>query len=83
MIFFAGLATGFLLGGIAFGIFALLLLVHKRAPGITMNARKPVDVPCQERKYRGKETTVVVPSWEREEVGGIDYRFMGVGNEEV
>jgi hypothetical protein len=45
------LATGFLLGGIAFGIFALLLLVHRKPPSITMHARKPVDVPHR-RQWR-------------------------------
>jgi len=71
--FFYGLATGFLLGGIAFGIFALLLLVHRKPPGITMHARKPVDVPHR-RQWRDAPER-------REE--GVDYRFMGVGNEEV
>jgi hypothetical protein len=72
------LIAAYLLGAISFGVFVLVVMVrlHNKPPSITMNARKPVDVPCHERKYRGKETTVVVPSWEREE--GVRYEFMNM-----
>lgn len=71
--FFAGLATGFLLGGICFGIFALVLLSFKRpATPPTFHHRRFRDLPVPE----------AVPSWERNEVGGIDYRFLGQTGEE-
>lgn len=70
--FFYGLATGFLLGGIAFGIFALLLLVHRRPPGITMHARKAVDVPHR-RQWRDAPER-------REE--GVRYEWINLTGEE-
>lgn len=70
--FFAGLVVGTLLGAIAFGVFAILLLAHKRpAPPPTFHHRRFRDLPVPE----------TVPSWEKEE--GVQYRFMGVtGSEE-
>lgn len=72
------LIASYLLGAISFGVFVLVVLVrlHSKPPGITMNARKPVDVPHREvkRQYRDAEVG---------EVEGVQYRFMGVGNEDV
>lgn len=70
--FVPGLMISFLLGAIAFGIFAIVLLAFKRpAPPPTKFRRKWDALPVVE----------VPPPWEREE--GVQYRFMGVGNEEV
>lgn len=69
MIFVNGLIVGFLLGAVAFGVLAILMLVHRRPPiAPTMHRRKWRDAPVE-----------VVPKWEKEE--GVQYRFMGVGNE--
>lgn len=68
MIFVNGLIVGFLLGASAFGVLAILMISHKRpAPPPTMYRRKNRDRPLP----------YVPPPWERTEVGGIDYRFLG------
>ena len=65
----------FCAGAIVALLFALWMITRRKPLGITMNARKAVDVPHR-RQWRDAPER-------REEVGGIDYRFMGVGNEEV
>jgi hypothetical protein len=121
--------TGALFGA---SIALVLVMILRRPPGITKNARKddaplrrkwrdlptPKDqpphwerdgryrcidcetitsrddlswdlcVPCRDKAAkesleRRVATIVTVPTWDKQEVGGIDYRFMGVGNEEV
>jgi hypothetical protein len=67
--------ASFCAGAIVALLFALWMMTRRKPPIITKPARKPVDVPCQERKYRGKETTVVVPSWRED---GVRYEFMNM-----
>jgi hypothetical protein len=56
--------ASFCAGAIVALLFALWM-TRRKPPGITMNARKPVDVPCHERKYRDapgrREAEVVEP----------------------
>jgi hypothetical protein len=66
------------LAGALFGasIALVLVMILRRPPGITKHARKPVDVPYHERRYRGKETTVVTPAWERQETVPVEPIYM-------
>ena len=81
--FFTGLATGFLLGAIAFGIFALLLLAHRQPPpSITKHARREQTVDVHyTRQYRDAREPGVAP-WNKAEAEGIDYRWINLTGEE-
>lgn len=61
--FFAGLTTGVLLGAIAFGLFALVLLIHRKPPSITMHARRDHH-EFVHRKYRDAEIVATVAETE-------------------
>jgi hypothetical protein len=59
----------YLLGVISFGIFMLVMLLRvHRTPPPTFKHR---------RANRDKPFVDVQPVWERSDVGGIEYRFMG------
>jgi hypothetical protein len=68
------LIAGYLLGIFSILILAALYLLH----------RPRYVAPTKHRRAnRDKPLPVVQPPWEREEVGGIEYRFMGQTGEEV
>jgi hypothetical protein len=68
------LIVAFILGAISFGVFALVMLIHmgRRPSGITMNARRAVDVPPR-RQWRDAPER-------REE--GVRYEWINLTGEE-
>lgn len=67
--FLPGLIVGFILGIFALGLLGALVVLH----------RPRYVAPTKHRRAnRDKLLPPVQPPWEREEVGGIEYQFLGI-----